>query len=257
MIFNWFVKNRPATIGSFLPGMTDVHTHLLPAVDDGAASRADAIAILRDLQEAGITRAFCTPHVMADLPRNGHSFLQEQFAAFLPGYSTETLGIPCPGDTLLPSKSISLNLAAEYMLDHAFFSRLEEGLLTYNGNHVLLETSYLSAPSCLENLLYEVSLRGYRPIVAHPERYLYIEPERYLALKNSGCLFQLNLFSLCGYYGKNVQQRSEWLLKKGYYEFVGTDTHKPGQYTHVLHHKISVANCLLEKLIRQNDMLWK
>lgn len=262
MIFNWFTKNRSVTIGNFLMGITDIHTHLLPAVDDGATSRADTQVILQEMLEAGVRRAFCTPHIMADFSRNDSAYLQEQFTALLQPPASAPLSTPSSterspsGNTNVPGKGIDLRLAAEYMLDHVFASHLDSGLLTYDGKHVLLETSYLSAPPAFESILYEVALSGYYPILAHPERYLYMAPERYAILKNNGCLFQLNLFSLCGYYGKDTQQRSKWLLKKGYYDFAGTDTHRPGQLSRLLHHKINVANHLLEKLIRQNDMLW-
>ena len=118
-----------------------------------------------------------------------------------------------------------LELGAEYMLDSGFRERLEKGLQPLCGDCVLVETSYFSPPNNLDELLYNVSLAGYTPVIAHPERYLYMRYGDYCELKDKGYLLQLNLLSLSGYYGKQVMKNAETLLEKGMYDMVGTDLH--------------------------------
>lgn len=239
MVFDFLTKRSIMTRNT-LRGMTDVHAHLLPGVDDGVQSVEDAVRILERLHEAGISRVFCTPHVMADLYGNRKALLQERFDEFVSG---------------LPPVGIEIFLAAEYMLDNGFLSHLKDGLLTFDGRHVLVETSYMSAPPAFEDLLYEIDLSGYCPVLAHPERYLYMGWKQYEMLWRRGCLFQLNLLSLGGYYGKEVCRKAEWLLEMGYYHFVGTDIHKGSQANFFSSVKTNrKTDRLLRKLVENNEM---
>lgn len=208
-----FLTKRSIVARNTLQGMTDMHAHLLPGVDDGVQSAEDAVLTLERLREAGIRRVFCTPHVMDDLYGNRAQVLRHRFEAFVSQISVD----------------VEIRLAAEYMLDKGFLFHLKEGLLTYDGRHVLVETSYMSAPPALEEMLYEIDLSGYCPVLAHPERYIYMSRKQYEMLWRRGCAFQLNLLSLCGYYGKEVRERAKWILGMGFYRFVGTDIHKVSQ----------------------------
>lgn len=223
-MFSFLLPKKNVVHTNLLRGSVDVHSHLLPGVDDGVQSGEDMAAALKEMQEAGVERVFLTPHVMADLPENRRGFLLERFAG---------IRQPVPG-------GIELRLAAEYMLDAGFRSQIEEGLLTYADRQVLVETSYLAPPPGYRELLYELRLEGYIPVLAHPERYMYMTKEDYFHLKDKGYKFQLNLFSLAGMYGEHAVKRAEFLMKEGFYDYVGSDLHRPGYYSrNLLHLKLS------------------
>ena len=190
------------------------HSHLLPGVDDGVQSADDMQAALNAMQAAGVERVFLTPHVMADLPDNRRSYLQDRFACM----------------KQFAPEGIELRLAAEYMLDAGFRLQMADGLLTYEDRQVLVETSYLSPPPDYLNLLYELSLEVYTPVLAHPERYMYMTKEDYFRLKDKGYKFQLNLFSLAGVYGARPAKYAAYLMKEGFYDYAGSDLHHPDDY---------------------------
>lgn len=225
------------------PGMTDVHSHLLPGVDDGFSSLEDSREMLAFLQELGVKRMFLTPHIMADLAKNRAVTLKEHFGTF----SASCAGI-----------SVDMRLAAEYMLDECFYERMEEGLLSYDGEHVLVEVSCLQAPGDLFEKLYAIQLNGFIPVMAHPERYPFWDMSGLMKLKEHGCKFQLNLFSLAGFYGTLPHKTSLALLKKGYYDFAGSDIHslnyRRGYDTLSLKKDQYEA---VEKLLHGNETLWK
>ena len=153
-----------------------------------------------------------TPHIMEDIP-NTTSQLRERFADLKAAYAG----------------SVSLYLASEYMLDNLFEERLQnKDLLPFgkDESHVLVETSYFNPPMGLTDILLRIKVKGYHPVLAHPERYLYMNPIEYHRLKSMNILFQLNIFSLIGLYGKEVKKRARLLQKQEMYEFQGTDLHR-------------------------------
>lgn len=225
------------------PGMTDIHTHLLPGVDDGFASAGDSIGMFSFLQEQGVKRVFLTPHVMADLPGNRAAALKERFDAFRQECA---------------STGVDLRLAAEYMLDECFYDRMEEGLLSYDGQHVLVEVSCMQAPGDLFDKLYAIQLNGFIPVMAHPERYVFWDMAGLAKLKEHGCKFQLNLFSLAGFYGSLPQKAAGRLLKDGHYDFAGTDIHSLNYCRAYKSFKLTKdQHEAVEKLIRRNEGLWE
>lgn len=238
----FFNRKKPFLGGSLPREMTDLHAHLLPGVDDGAQSEGDALAILDYLEKIGLERLFLTPHVMADLMKNDRTFLRERFERFLSVYTGR----------------IELRLAAEYMLDQRFFKHMEDGLLTYDGRHVLVETSYLYAPPDLQGMIYEITLNGYVPVLAHPERYVYMEKPDYRMLKDRGCLFQMNLLSLGGFYGKSASVRCRELLEEGFYELTGSDIHNRRHRDAYSNFYLSAKEeAAFRKLFERNRDLWK
>lgn len=210
-MLNLFFWKQTSAVGDLWQSFTDMHTHLLPGVDDGSSSLEESVEILSFLHKAGVKRVYLTPHVMVDYPKNRMAYLKEQFDCFLQG---------CQG-TEVPE----LRLAAEYMLDEQFATHLEEGLLSYDGRHVLVEMSCAQPPNGLHEILYELQLKNYIPILAHPERYLFFSPEGFARLKEYGCQFQLNLFSLSGFYGAEVARQAKLLLQNGLYDYAGSDIH--------------------------------
>lgn len=195
---------------------TDFHCHILPGVDDGVSTMEDSLAILSEYESLGITTVWCTPHVMEDCP-NTTEGLKARFSQLRLEYKG----------------TISLNLAAEYMMDNLFLERLESGdLLTLDGK-VLVETSYFNPPANLDDTLERIKSKGFFPILAHPERYMYMSKEDYRKYKASDIFFQMNLGSLKGYYGRHVKKKAKWLKRKGFYEYSGSDLHSRSMVSHI------------------------
>ncbi len=241
-MFSWISGKKNITATSLLEEMTDIHTHILPGVDDGVRTQDESISSLQTLQRLGVRRVYLTPHVMADMASNNKNALVTHY---------ENLCKVMPSD-------IEIRLAAEYMLDEGFETQRENGLLTMKDNHVLVETSYMSPPPQLLSMLYETMLDGYIPIIAHPERYLYMSEDNYYELKEKGCKFQLNLFSLSGYYGVPVQKNCHYLFKQDLYDFVGSDFHSPEKYQRGLQN-LNLTSSHQKKLIvllENNQYLW-
>lgn len=198
-------------ISSLLTGFTDHHSHILPGVDDGVKKMEVSLKVLERYEQLGIAEVWCTPHIMEDIP-NTTEKLQVRFAELCEAYQG----------------SIKLHLAAEYMMDALFEERLEQGDLLKlgdEGNQLLVETSYFTPPMDMDKILLRIKQRGLYPVLAHPERYVYMNKERYTELKDKGIRFQLNLSSLAGAYGSEAKDKALWILKKEYYNLVGSDLH--------------------------------
>ena len=208
----WFGK-KP--LSEIWVGATDCHSHILPGVDDGVADMETSLKILTAYEKLQIREVWCTPHVMEDIP-NKTEDLKARFAELKAAYQGP----------------IRLNLAAEYMMDGLFLDRLEQDdLLTHGheGNALLVETSYYTPPMDLHGILKTVKGKGYYPILAHPERYLYMKMSDYAPLKKMGVRFQLNLASLAGAYGEDALKKAQKLLKDEAYNFIGSDIHRSRQ----------------------------
>ena len=208
----WRLGNKITVSDSGLfEGFRDCHCHLLPGVDDGVQKVEVSLSILRLWEQAGVKEVWLTPHVMEDIP-NTSIDLTRCFEAFKMAYNGP----------------IRLHLASENMMDQLFMDRLQNGdLLTLgqSGNRLLVETSYYNPPMDLEKMMDRIRERGYTPVLAHPERYQYMDMIDYKKWKEEGVLFQLNVPSLVGAYGLMVQKKAEILLDKGLYDCCGTDMH--------------------------------
>ncbi|MDH6342263.1 protein-tyrosine phosphatase [Parabacteroides sp. PFB2-12] len=241
-MFSFFSRKERLSATGLLNGLVDIHAHLLPGVDDGVATMEESVRTLSALAGMGIRRMYLTSHVMDTTDAGYKAYYREQF---------EALKAVCP-------EGVEIRLAAEYMLDMGFAARREEGLLAMSGGHVLVETSYMAPPPDFIELLYEVVLDGYHPIVAHPERYMYMGDRDYRELKEKGCRLQLNILSLSGLYGRRAEEVARRLLKEGYYDHVGTDIHQLEKFQKALEtitlHKTERQE--LERLVRNNDGLW-
>lgn len=203
-----------------LQGFTDYHCHLLPGVDDGVQKTDETLRILQLWEDLGVASVWLTPHIMDDIP-NDPAQLQRHFDNLLAHYKGH----------------IRLHLAAENMMDDLFASRRKQlNLLALgeSGNHLLVETSYFNPPYGMADILHDVKHMGFFPVLAHPERYQYMNIGDYEKLKHNGILFQLNLPSIVGAYGKAVQRKAEMLLDKGFYDLCGTDTHSLRFYNYFL-----------------------
>ena len=209
-----FHKKTTIAQSNLLAGGTDHHSHILPGVDDGIESLEEALNALALYQRTGIKELWLTPHIMEDFP-NTTGQLQERFAALRTAYKGE----------------ITLHLAAEYMIDAHFATVMERGEFLptgHAGNHLLVETSYFTPPMNLHATLRNIQSRGYHPLLAHPERYIYMSKKDYSELKEMGIKFQLNILSLAGAYGSETQKKALWLLGCGMYSAAGSDLHSAG-----------------------------
>ncbi len=210
MIFGLFTRKKRLFDSDVMRGFNDYHTHSLPSVDDGVSSMREALDILEIYETMGVKRVVCTPHIMEDYPENTPANLRQRFAELQSQYGG----------------GVELTLAAEYMLDSAFLSHLDSGeLLPISEKHLLVETSYYGSANNLLETIDSIMARGYFVVLAHPERYLYMSKGDYKELKSRNVLFQLNLLSIVGAYGKEPQKRAKQLLKKGCYDLLGCDIH--------------------------------
>ena len=206
--FSLFNKPKKELIA---PGFIDWHCHILPGVDDGVQQMSEALEILDIYERMGISEVWCTPHIMEDIP-NTTAHLKEVFAELRSAYKG----------------SVQLHLSSENMLDNLFEERLESNDLLplgEEGDRLLVETSYFNPPIGLYDTLERIKGKGYTPVLAHPERYLYMRNEDYRRLKSAGVMFQLNVTSLAGVYGKHIREKAERLKRKGLYDCEGTDVH--------------------------------
>lgn len=188
-----------------------MHSHILPGVDDGVQTVDESLAILQCYGEMGIKSVWLTPHIMEDIP-NTTADLRVRFAGLCDAYSGP----------------VELHLASENMLDNLFEERMGKGDLLPigdRGDRLLVETSYYNPPIDLHGMLERIKAAGLHPVLAHPERYVYMDMADYRRLKDAGIEFQLNIPSLAGMYGQQVRHKAVTLLGKGFYDISGTDLH--------------------------------
>jgi tyrosine-protein phosphatase YwqE len=195
---------------------TDMHSHLLPGIDDGSPDLETSLKLIKGMMEMGYTKLVTTPHIMWDMYKNTSDIILAKLELLREAVKAEGL-------------HVEINAAAEYFLDDHVHGLVKNNipLLTISGNMVLVEFSLAYPSHSLKDILFDMQMQNYQPVIAHPERYIYLEKNKdfYEELKDIGCLFQLNLLSLSGYYGKSPQVLAEHLIKKGYYDLIGTDLH--------------------------------
>ncbi len=229
-MFSFFQSKKTDPDLSFIG--VDMHSHLLPALDDGLKTMEDTVSFISRLHDLGYGKLICTPHIIADLHPNSPDTilprLEEVRAAL------KEAGIP-----------VQIDAAAEYMVDTDFENSIKNGspLLTIKDKYILIEMSYVAPSPNMEQVIFQLNMKGLKPIVAHPERYLYYhnEFEKYQRFLDLGCILQVNLLSLSGYYGRNVKQVAEKLIKQKMIQLAGTDMH------HTNH-----LNALLELAVRKD-----
>lgn len=209
-----FPKKKTLAESGLLRGLTDTHSHILPGVDDGFRTLPDSLGALAELESQGVTTLWLTPHIMEDYP-NTTSDLRRRFDELKQAYTG----------------SIGLRLASENMLDALFLDRLEANDFLPHGDNadrLLVETSYFNPPRGMKDILARIQLAGYQPILAHPERYVYMEEKDYRDLRAKGILFQINYGSLLGFYGRTAQKKALAFHKKGLVDMLGGDLHSLG-----------------------------
>lgn len=216
-MFKLFSKSKPAAGKSdFSLLKVDMHSHLLPGIDDGSPDMETTLKLIKGMMDLGYTKFITTPHIMWDMYKNTSEIILQKLELVRDAVKAEGL-------------EVEINAAAEYFLDDHVEGLVASNtpLLTISGNMVLVEFSLAFPSHSLKDILFAMQMQNYQPVIAHPERYIYLErnKEFYDELKDIGCLFQLNLLSLGGYYGKSPQVLAEYLIKKEYYDLIGTDLH--------------------------------
>lgn len=192
----------------------DLHSHLLPGIDDGARSWDESILLIEALKEIGFTHAITTPHIRPDHYPNTPELILAQKKQL---------------QLLLVEKKINFKIeaAAEYYLDETLMSQMNgsTSFLTFGRNHLLFELNHLQEPFFLKDFIFKASIQGYKLVLAHPERYQYMDESRLEDLRDRGVLFQINTLSLGGMYGKPIQRIAERLIDRQWIDWIGTDCH--------------------------------
>ncbi len=232
-------KSKPKLSELIPSGYVDIHSHVLPGIDDGAKTVEDTQYLLEEMRQLGFTKVITTPHTMNNIWDNTPESIENALTK-----TKSELSLP-----------FEIQAASEYLLDESVITKAKnKELLTLKANFVLVELSYLNAPIQLYDFLYQLQLEGYHVVLAHPERYTYFHSNKkeYQKLKKAGCLFQLNLLSTVGYYGKDAAEIANYLLKKDLYDFTGSDIHHKN-HIKAFQNKVIIKNYkLLEETMRKN-----
>jgi len=213
-LFGLFRKKKEqlfdfSTIGA------DMHSHILPGIDDGAKTLSDSLILAQRFKSLGFRKLVATPHIMADYFRNTPATVHKALDALREGLLQNNI-------------DLEVDAAAEYYLDETFENKIQKKeVLTFGKNFLLFELSYINAPHNLFEVIKKIQDAGYQPVLAHPERYPYYynSIESHQQIRETGCFLQLNTISLTGYYGKNSKQTAEELIDNYCVDFLGTDMH--------------------------------
>ncbi len=232
-----FLKPKDTSPASVLPIKTDIHSHLIPAIDDGVQSIEESLTVLREMEALGYEKVITTPHSMPGTYDNSPENIYAGLEVMREAIKKEGI-------------NIQLEAATEYYLDESFVELIDSGapLMTFGNKHVLFETPFMNMPPQLKEVTFKLSLKGYKPVFAHPERYLYLMQSEYLLdeLIDRNVILQLNIVALTGCYSKPVQKFAEKLIDMKAVKLVGTDCHNMG-HIHLL--KEAVKTKYFKKLM--------
>jgi tyrosine-protein phosphatase YwqE len=213
-MFGLFKSSKVEADLSFIG--VDMHSHLLPGLDDGLANIEETIDFARELKAWGYQKLICTPHILEGVHPNTPETILPKLELVQKAFVANGL-------------DMQVEAAAEYMVDASFEQLLksEAPLLTFGKKHILIEMSYLAASPKIDQAIFDLKVNGYQPILAHPERYSYYHGQwkQYQRIADMGCWLQVNLLSLSGYYGPQVKKVGEQLIKAGLIDLIGTDMH--------------------------------
>lgn len=211
MIFNFF-KKKPLLKDLIPNKFVDIHSHILPGIDDGAKNINQSLNLIAEMKKLRFSKIIATPHTFTGVHNNSIDSIQKSYLKLKENLNT----------------GIKLFYASEYMMDESFLTNIRNNkILCLKKNYVLVEMSYINSPLNLYEIIFEIIKNGYIPILAHPERYFFMHNnfKEYYKLKKAGCLFQANLLSVTAYYGKEVTKLLDKMLNKELIDFVGSDIH--------------------------------
>jgi len=219
-----------SSLTDFSAVKADMHSHLIPGVDDGAKTLEDSIMLARRMYELGFKKLVTTPHIQDEFFRNTPEIILNGLEKVKGALKSENI-------------PVEIEAAAEYLIDDGFEAKASQGnLLTFSGKYLLVELSYYNPHPNLKTFIFNLQVDGYKVILAHPERYTYwfSDFSKYEDLKDRGVFFQVNLVSLAGFYPDPVKKMAEKLMEKGMIEFVGSDMHNTNYMQ-------ALEKCLKEK----------
>jgi protein-tyrosine phosphatase len=193
--------------------MVDMHSHVLPGIDDGAKTPEESIVLIRKMMDLGIKKIIATPHIMADYYKNTAETINASLDLLKAELKKENI-------------DIVVEAAAEHYFDETFEGRVnKQELMIMGDNYVLFEFSFINQPPNAIPVIQKLKDLGYKPILAHPERYPYLELDQFKSLHDWGLSFQLNTISLTGYYGKDAKKSAESLIDHQLIDFISSDMH--------------------------------
>lgn len=233
-LFGWGSGDDDKSSVDFSDVITDMHSHLIPGIDDGSKSVEESIELIKELCELGFKNFITTPHIMSDFYKNTPEII-------LSGLEKVREAVK---EACLP---VTINAAAEYYLDDGFVQKLEnEKLLCIKDNYLLFEISYVNMPENMMDVIFRMQVQGYKPIMAHPERYpfWFSNFDFYKSLRDQGVLLQLNVNSLSGYYGPEAKRTAEKMIDLELVDMIGTDTH-------AMKHIKALQKCTKEKYFKK------
>lgn len=210
-MFSFLTSRKPEKL---TPLHCDIHSHLLASIDDGATDWKNSLDLIRELKKLGFTKLITTPHIKYDTFRNDAQGILTKLQELKKQLDQNKI-------------DIEIEAAAEYYLDEVAYNQLiaKERFLTFGKSYLLVETNFLSEPYQLKDFIFHAATQGYQVVLAHPERYAFMNMSKAEDLKNRGVLFQLNSISLCEYYSKSIQKLAHQLIDKGWINFLGSDCH--------------------------------
>jgi protein-tyrosine phosphatase len=235
-MFNWFKKSevKNSITFDYSTLIVDMHSHVLPGIDDGAKTPADSIVLINRMMALGIKKIIATPHIMADYYKNTAETINASLNILKAELEKEKI-------------DIEIEAAAEHYFDETFEGRIDDHkLMTMGDNYVLFEFSFISKPPNVIPVVQKLKALGYKPILAHPERYPYMTIDQFRELHEWGVLFQLNTISLAGYFGKDAKKLAESLVDEQLVDFISSDMH---HLRHAEAFKDALKASYLEKLM--------
>ena len=220
-LFDFLHKKQPTEKKLFYN--TEVHCHILPGVDDGARDVETSVALVKEMQKMGIERIITTSHVTESTFENTPETIKSAYDELNNALVAEGV-------------DVKIHYSAEYRMDEYFLKQFDDKkLLPFPEDYILIENSFFQPFWEIKELIFDLQLKGYTPILAHPERYMYYHktPQIYKELHETGCLFQVNLLSLSGYYYPQVKEMAWKLLDQGYVDLIGSDMHHIKHAQHI------------------------
>ncbi|MGM9477943.1 tyrosine-protein phosphatase [Pedobacter sp. GSP4] len=240
-MFGLFKKKKIVPEFNFSSIGTDMHSHIIPGIDDGAQTLNDSFLMAKKFKALGYHKLIATPHIMADYFRNTPDTIHRGLDALRNGL--KDIGL-----------ELEVDAAAEYYLDETLEKKIrQKEVLTFGGNYLLFELSYINAPQNLIDFIKMMQDAGYKPILAHPERYPYYYGafENYHQIRETGCLLQMNTIALTGYYGSGAKKVAEEMVENHMVDFIGSDMH---HLKHAAALEDSLTTPFIENLLSQEQL---
>jgi protein-tyrosine phosphatase len=213
-MFSWFKKKKVVLDPiDFSCLKTDIHSHLIPGIDDGAPDLQTSILLIKKMMTLGYSNFITTPHIMSDLYNNTPEIILNGLEKLKQELKKQKI-------------DVVIQASAEYYVDYEFMQKIgKEKFMTFGDNYILIEFAFLEKPQHVDEIIFKLQLEGYKVVLAHPSRYLYLDEKDYKSFFDRGVLLQLNLLSMLGYYSPEVKKNASFLIKNNMISFVGSDCH--------------------------------